>query len=147
MKTLFNPSIKHRYKVLPQNICFNKLLAPEKYILNSSIVEIPARFNRDGRYFDRYENRVWFESGGRAFQEANCDIFIWDLESLNRYKPTIDELQAIKILSLSKHPEAKKFKKNYEECYYSMINEKRALKEQARFKKRFKDFKIKHGIK
>jgi len=57
--------------------------------LEAGHVEIKPKFNRDGRYYNRYENIAWIELKGRAWLESNPSCFLYDLKMFN-HKPLTD---------------------------------------------------------
>lgn len=57
--------------------------------LENCYVEIKPKFNRDGLYYNRYENIAWLECNGRAWlMEAR--YFLYDLKIYN-HKPLTEK--------------------------------------------------------
>lgn len=60
-------------------------------------VEITPKFNRDGLYYNRYEDIAWLERNGRAWL-MNASYFLYDLKMFN-HKPLTEKcVEAIRNL-------------------------------------------------
>ena len=55
-------------------------------------VEITPKFNRPGRYYNRYEGIAWVEMAGRAWLEAHPDQIHYEIEALN-HRPLTNKIR------------------------------------------------------
>ena len=60
-------------------------------------VEIKPKFNREGIYYNRYENVAWIERDNRAWL-SNSSYFLYDLRMLNHKPLTEKSAEAIRVL-------------------------------------------------
>ena len=64
--------------------------------------EIAPIINRDGYFYETVSKRCWFEFNGKAFDLEKNTQFLFELELLNHKPLSIEEINALKVLTKHK---------------------------------------------
>jgi hypothetical protein len=110
---------------------------------SDELPEIAPILNRDGYFYETVSKRCWFEFNGKAFDLEKNTQFLFELELLNHKPLSIEEINALKVLT--KH---KLISKEQRHLLWidSLVKEIRLDDlESKKFVKKLKQEKIKNG--